>query len=88
MSHPMNHRLNDRMRRIHIIHLVGIGGSGIVYLGAAALLDAGFLRHALQLYGSPSNAVAMRLFRYSIAYLMWLFLALLLDHYLPTTQYP
>jgi heme O synthase-like polyprenyltransferase len=28
----------------------------------------------------------MRVFRYSIAYLMWLFLALLLDHYLPTTQ--
>jgi heme O synthase-like polyprenyltransferase len=28
----------------------------------------------------------MRMFRYSIAYLMWLFLALLLDHYLPTTQ--
>ena len=62
--------------------------SGLLYLGAAALLDAGFLRHALQLKRSPSNAVAMRLFRYSIAYLMWLFLALLLDHYLPTTQYP
>jgi heme O synthase-like polyprenyltransferase len=30
----------------------------------------------------------MRVFRYSIAYLMWLFVALLLDHYLPTTQYP
>jgi heme O synthase-like polyprenyltransferase len=28
----------------------------------------------------------MRVFRYSIAYLTWLFLALLLDHYLPTTQ--
>jgi heme O synthase-like polyprenyltransferase len=27
----------------------------------------------------------MRMFRYSISYLMWLFLALLLDHYLPTT---
>jgi protoheme IX farnesyltransferase len=62
--------------------------SGVVYLGAAALLDAGFLRHALQLKRSPSNAVAMRVFRYSIAYLMWLFLALLLDHYLPTTQRP
>jgi protoheme IX farnesyltransferase len=60
--------------------------SGVVYLGAAALLDAGFLRHALRLKRSPSDAVAMRVFRYSIAYLMWLFLALLLDHYLPTTQ--
>jgi heme O synthase-like polyprenyltransferase len=25
------------------------------------------------------------MFRFSITYLMWLFLALLLDHYLPTT---
>ena len=62
--------------------------SGVVYLGAAALLDAGFLRHALRLNRSPSDAVAMRVFRYSIIYLMWLFLALLLDHYLPTTQRP
>jgi protoheme IX farnesyltransferase len=60
--------------------------SGLIYLGAAALLDAGFLRHALKLKRSASDAVAMRTFRYSIAYLAWLFLALLLDHYLPTTQ--
>ncbi len=60
--------------------------SGLVYLGAAALLDGGFLRHALKLNRSPSDAAAMRVFRYSIVYLMWLFLALLLDHYLPTTQ--
>jgi protoheme IX farnesyltransferase len=62
--------------------------SGIVYLGAAALLDTGFLCHALQLQRSQSDAAAMRVFRYSIVYLMWLFLALLLDHYLPTTQLP
>jgi heme o synthase len=60
--------------------------SGIIYLCAAALLDARFLLHALRLQGSSSDAVAMRVFRYSIAYLGWLFLALLLDHYLPTTQ--
>jgi protoheme IX farnesyltransferase len=60
--------------------------SGLLYLCAAALLDARFLRHALELKRSTSDAVAMRMFRYSIAYLAWLFLALLLDHYLPTTQ--
>jgi hypothetical protein len=27
-------------------------------------------------------------FRFSISYLMWLFAALLLDHYIPTTQLP
>ena len=62
--------------------------SGLVYLGAAAFLDAGFLRHALELKRSPSDAAAMRMFRFSIAYLMWLFIALLVDHYLPTTQRP
>jgi protoheme IX farnesyltransferase len=62
--------------------------SGIVYLGAAVMLDAGFLRRALQLQRSQSDAAAMRVFRYSIVYLMWLFLALLLDHYIPTTQLP
>ncbi|MGA2188653.1 MAG: heme o synthase [Steroidobacteraceae bacterium] len=61
--------------------------SGVLYLAAAALLDAGFLRHALRLNRSSSDAVAMRMFRYSISYLMLLFLALLLDHYLPTTQW-
>jgi len=60
--------------------------SGLIYLSAAALLDAGFLRHALELNRSASDAAAMRVFRYSIVYLMWLFLAMLLDHYLPTTQ--
>jgi heme o synthase len=60
--------------------------SGIVYLAAATVLDAGFLRHALKLQRSKSDAVAMRMFRYSIVYLMWLFFALLVDHYLPTTQ--
>ncbi len=63
-----------------------MGMSGVVYMGAAALLDAGFLRHALQLKRSRNDAVAMRVFRYSIVYLMWLFLALLVDHYLPTRQ--
>ena len=28
----------------------------------------------------------MRVFKFSVTYLMWLFAALLLDHYLPTTQ--
>jgi protoheme IX farnesyltransferase len=61
--------------------------SGVLYLSAAAILDAGFLWRALQLTRSPGEAAAMRVFRYSIVYLMWLFLALLLDHYLPTTQW-
>jgi heme o synthase len=60
--------------------------SGVLYVSAAAILDAGFLQRALRLTRSPSQTAAMRVFRYSIVYLMWLFLALLVDHYLPTTQ--
>jgi len=60
--------------------------SGALYLSAAAILDALFLQRVLHLTRSPSEAAAMRVFRYSIMYLMWLFLALLVDHYLPTTQ--
>jgi hypothetical protein len=45
-------------------------------------------RHALLRKRPPSGAAAMRVFRYSIAYLTGLLLALLLDHYLPTTQRP
>jgi len=30
----------------------------------------------------------MKVFRFSISYLMWIFVALLVDHYIPTTQLP
>jgi protoheme IX farnesyltransferase len=61
--------------------------SGLLYLGAAVLLDAGFVWHAARLMSVRTDAAALRVFRYSIVYLMWLFIALLLDHYLPTTQF-
>jgi protoheme IX farnesyltransferase len=61
--------------------------SGLLYLGAAVLLDAGFVWHAARLMSARTDAAALRVFRYSIVYLMWLFIALLLDHYLPTTQF-
>jgi heme O synthase-like polyprenyltransferase len=28
----------------------------------------------------------MRVFKFSVTWLMWIFIALLVDHYLPTTQ--
>jgi protoheme IX farnesyltransferase len=60
--------------------------SGVIYLTAALLLNARFLWHALMLKLTVRPELPMRLFRYSITYLLWLFLALLVDHYLPTTQ--
>jgi heme o synthase len=61
------------------------GMSGLIYLGAALLLNARFLWHAIALKLARRDEQPMRMFRFSITYLMWLFLALLLDHYLPTT---
>jgi protoheme IX farnesyltransferase len=60
------------------------GMSGLIYLGAVLLLNARFLWHAIALKLARRDEQPMRMFRFSITYLMWLFLALLLDHYLPT----
>ncbi|WP_432723401.1 heme o synthase [Jeongeupia wiesaeckerbachi] len=56
--------------------------SGWLYLLAACWLNAGFVWRAWQLYRAEeaqSDALARGLFRFSIAYLTWLFAALLLD---------
>ena len=60
------------------------GMSGLIYLVAALLLNARFLVHAVRLKVTRRDDLPMRVFRFSISYLMWLFLALLVDHYLPT----
>ncbi|MFY7698162.1 MAG: heme o synthase [Legionella sp.] len=56
--------------------------SGWCYLVAALLLGARFLYWSIVLYRSERPIVAMRTFRFSIIYLMALFLFLLIDHYL------
>jgi protoheme IX farnesyltransferase len=58
------------------------GMSGLAYLAAAITLNARFLWLALALKFFPRPGLPMRVFRYSISYLMWMFLALLADHYL------
>ncbi len=58
------------------------GMSGLIYLAAALALNARFLWQALALKLTRRDDLPMRLFRFSITYLMWLFLALLVDHYL------
>ncbi|MEO5700082.1 MAG: protoheme IX farnesyltransferase, partial [Casimicrobiaceae bacterium] len=58
-----------------------IGMSGLPYLGAALLLGALYLKHAVGLYRHYSDQRARAAFKFSIAYLAALFSALLLDHY-------
>jgi heme o synthase len=60
--------------------------SGLVYLAAALALNAGFLYYALILKISARAELPMRVFRFSVNYLMWLFAALLVDHYLPALR--
>jgi protoheme IX farnesyltransferase len=58
------------------------GMSGPLYLLAAVILGALFTRHAIRLRRPDAPAhLPMRVFRYSINYLMLLFAALLADHY-------
>ncbi|MBI2396272.1 MAG: protoheme IX farnesyltransferase [Xanthomonadales bacterium] len=58
------------------------GMAGLIYLGGALVLGAGFLYYALRLMNPPNEQFAMETFRYSIIYLMVLFAFLLADHYL------
>jgi heme o synthase len=60
--------------------------SGLVYLAAALALNGGFLYYALILKISAREELPMRVFRFSVTYLMWLFAALLVDHYLPALR--
>ena len=59
------------------------GMSGWVYLVSALILNAGFLYYAISLQITKSKTKAIRTFVYSIVYLMLLFVALLVDRYLP-----
>ncbi|MDF3021670.1 MAG: protoheme farnesyltransferase [Steroidobacteraceae bacterium] len=62
------------------------GMSGVLYLAAAIVLNAMFVWHAFQMKISDRAHLPMKVFRFSITYLMWLFAALLLDHYLPVAE--
>jgi protoheme IX farnesyltransferase len=58
------------------------GMSGLVYLAVAVILGVIFTRYALRLRRDDAPAhLPMAVFRYSITYLMLLFAALLIDHY-------
>jgi heme o synthase len=55
----------------------------LIYLVVALGLNAGFLGYAIALKRSQEKKLPMKVFHFSVQYLMWLFLALLVDHYLP-----
>lgn len=58
------------------------GMSGVFYLGGVLVLDAVFLYYAIRMMNPPNEAYAMKVFGYSIWYLMVLFAFLLIDHWI------
>ena len=60
------------------------GMTGLFYLGGALVLGGVFLYYAIVLLNPPDEFFAMKVFNYSIVYLMVLFAFLLADHYLAT----
>ena len=64
-----------------------IGMSNILYLLIALALGAGFLYWALVMLLTDDEKAPMETFRYSIFYLMALFVALLADHYFFPVNY-
>jgi protoheme IX farnesyltransferase len=58
-----------------------VGMSSWIYLFGALILGGRFLYWAHKLYRSEKPVVAMQTFRFSIVYLMVLFVFLLIDHY-------
>ena len=59
------------------------GMSGLIYLICAVSLGALFLGYSVKIFREPENPkIAFKTFKYSINYLMVLFVGLLIDHYL------
>ena len=57
------------------------GGSGLIYLIGVTVLNVRFLYWAARLMFIRDMADSMRMFKYSIYYIMALFVVLLVDHY-------
>jgi len=57
------------------------GMSGLIYLVAAIGLGVAFLYYAIRMQRDMDKELPMKVFRFSITYLMLLFAALLIDHY-------
>jgi protoheme IX farnesyltransferase len=55
--------------------------SGLAYLIGVSLLNVRFVQWSWRVYRSSDSANAMKMFKFSILYIMSLFAILLVDHY-------
>jgi heme o synthase len=88
---PVTH--GDKFTKLHILlysvillaisvfpYLTGL--SGEIYLVSALLLGARFIQWSIRMIRNSHKHAAINTFKFSITYLMLLFVALLVDHYL------
>ncbi|MGV8961582.1 MAG: heme o synthase [Stenotrophomonas sp.] len=61
---------------------VAVGMSGMFYLGGSIVLNAVFLWYAWKIQNPPDEMFNMKMFGYSVVYLMALFAFLLVDHWM------
>jgi protoheme IX farnesyltransferase len=89
---PVTH--GNEFTRLHVLlyTLVLLAGtllpfvthmSGLIYLASALVLGLWFVAYAFRLWRQYSDELARQTFKFSIIYLMLLFAALLVDHYVP-----
>lgn len=88
---PVTHGIRYTKRQILLYTLLLVattllpivtGRSGWLYFVSIVLLNARFLYWATRLYRSDDKRIGFKLFKFSILYLLLLFCALLLDHYI------
>ncbi len=58
-----------------------VGMTGLIYLVSSLVLNLMFLRYAWLLKTKDDKGLAMKTFKFSIWHLLWLFVALLVDHF-------
>jgi protoheme IX farnesyltransferase len=64
------------------------GMSGVFYLLSVTVINARFLMLLRRHSDTKHSKDAMDLFWYSIRYIMWLFVFLLVDHFIPLVYLP
>ncbi|SER11470.1 protoheme IX farnesyltransferase [Amphritea atlantica] len=57
------------------------GMSGLIYLIGVTLLNLRFFQWAVRVYMANDSTAPMSMFWFSVKYIMWLFVVLLVDHY-------
>jgi protoheme IX farnesyltransferase len=87
---PVTH--GERFTKLHILLYTLIlivitvfpyltGMSGVIYLASAMLLGLRFLQWSIRMIRNSHKDSAISTFKFSISYLMLLFVALIVDHY-------